>query len=87
MPLDFKENGVHLIDVDHGLENFVHVFEIKLNRLIEEVSIKVEGSVGWDVFEFAFDDELLGPCDFSVVGDVFMEKRGCFEYFIGEEFH
>ncbi len=87
MPLDFEKDGVHLIDIDHGFEDFVHVIEIELDLFVEEVTVEVVCTVGGHVFEIALGQELLGEGDFTVVEERFLEEWGSCEEFLSDVIH
>ena len=87
MSLNFEQNSIHLIDINHGLKDLVHVLQIKLNAFIKQLAIEVEGSVGWNMLELALDVELLSVGDLTVVELIIFEEGGYFEDFISEEFH
>lgn len=73
MTLDFQQNSIHFINVDHGLENLVHVIQVELNPLIQEVTVQIIGPISWNMLEIALSQELLCKGDFSVVEKGFLE--------------
>lgn len=73
MALDFEEDSIHFVDVNHGFEDFIHVVEVKLDVFVEQVSVQVICSVGRDMLEFVLYYELLGPGDLAVVEGAFVQ--------------
>ena len=53
MCLNFEEDGVHLVDVDHSFEDFVHVIKVELDFFVEEVTLEIVSTVGGYMFEIA----------------------------------
>ena len=87
MALDFEEDGIHFVNVNYGLEDFIHVIKIKFNSFVEQFTVQIIGPVGWYVFELVFNTELLSPGDLAVFKGAFMQERTSCEYSVGEEFH
>ena len=87
MALDFQQDGVHLVYVDHGLEDLVYVAQVELDFLVQEVTVQIVGSVGWNVLEIVLGQELLCKGDFSVVKKGFLEQCLGSEKFISDMFH
>lgn len=74
MSLDFEEDSVHLVDVDHGFEDFVHVIKVELDFFVKEVTLEIVGTVGGYVFEIALGQKLLSEGDFTVIEEGFLEE-------------
>lgn len=74
MSLDFKEDSIHLIDVDHGFEDLIKIISVKLHIFIEEFSVEIISSIGRNVGEIALGENLLSELDFAIIEDVFIGK-------------
>jgi hypothetical protein len=74
LSLDFEEDGIHFVDVDHSFEDFVHVIKVKLNFFVEEVTLEIVCTVGGYVFEIALGQKLLSEGDFTVIEEGFLEE-------------
>ena len=74
LSLDFEEDGVHLVDVDHSFEDFVHVIKVELDFFVKEVTLEIVCTVGGYVFEIALSQKLLSEGDFTVIEEGFLEE-------------